>query len=169
MLNLKNKHQNNLNPKVIYVKIFSKLEEIEIALESIKERYLDLSQISILSKNLERFNDGDTDSTLVKPSLVDYWSSVYGVEQDIGFLNVPEIGTCFVLGPLAPVLLNILEEGKILGEFEGGLNGVLLGFGAKKSGIPKYTAALKNDDYLVVVRGTPKELKNIAVILEKNK
>ena len=152
------------------MKIFSKLEEIEIALERIKERYLDLSQISILSKNLERFNDGDTVSTLVKvkPSLVGYWSSVYGVEQDIGFLNVPEIGTCFVLGPLAPVLLNILEEGKILGEFEGGLNGVLLGFGAEKSRIAKYNAALKNDACLVVVRGTPEELKSIAVILEKN-
>lgn len=165
MQNLKNNADNSQNSKTLSIKSFARLEQVEFVMSTLREKNVDLHQVSILSKNLDGYNDGDTISLRNKPAIEPYWSKLLGSKQNFGFLMIPNIGACYSVGAITPVLLDVLDEGKILGEFPGGLQGILLGFGAKKEAVSKLITDLNNNNYLMIFSGTPDELKGLDVLL----
>lgn len=139
-------------PKQVIFKSFKNLMQIEKALRSVQGYDDSLIQASVLGKFPKFISDDITRLEGNNKNMQHYWKKLLGVDIKYGKFKNPEIGTVFVVGPLASIFLNKIN-GKNLGNMSTGIYGILRGLGANKYQAETYLHALNNNEFLLILRG----------------
>ena len=158
---------SNAEQKQIYLKAYQHLPELESALKAIKEEVPTGFQISILGKVVQFYRDKDLKTSTDTDTIKTYWETTLNKTIAFGSLYNPEIGDVFIVGALASTFLYELN-GKTLGMLSVGPYGILRGIGGSAAQVTAHLKMLKDDNYLLIIRGIKKELENYKRILEEN-
>ncbi|WPP50610.1 hypothetical protein [Catalinimonas niigatensis] len=120
-----------------YLKICSTLDEGEEIVRNFKNRKPPLEHLSVLGK-VTGFLEPENTASFAKLT-----------STAIHLLYVSDIGKIFVAGPLSSLLLEKID-GKALGSLEGGLVGILNGYGVSKNKTLHYLDHLRNGKLMVM-------------------
>ena len=134
---------------------FERHDQAEDAVKALQRGGIDVRLLSIVGKGyhseekvLGFFNLGDR--VKVSGRFGAFWGSLAGILLSSALLFVPVFGHLVVLGPLASTVVGGLE-GAIFGGGVGALVGVLSAAGIPKDSVVKYEAALKADEFLLMI------------------
>ena len=134
----------------LYLKACSTFYEVECAIKELKHPHDHMEYISVIGKVADHEVREFTGSST-------FLSHIYAIKTD--YLSIPEVGNIFVAGPLSSLLLEKID-GKALGSLEGGLIGILTGYGVAHKKSLKYLEDLKQGKFIVVARGYWQEEEN---------
>jgi hypothetical protein len=150
----------------IFLKAFDNLWNLEEAIKIVDERKLMDSKLSILGKLiLNEPNSVKIDSEeVIKMNL--YSKKILGSSTNFGIFSNPDFGVIFSAGFLTEIFLHKINK-KLLGELTTGPYGVLRGVGAHATQTTRYLKSLRNDNYLLILRGVDFELVELEELLEK--
>lgn len=139
----KNFSSYNLSEKLKiqrYLKICGTLSEVETIVRELNSRNPPLGHLSVLGKVAD-FSEQDFGCTIA--SLTRLTSTA------IHLLHAADLGKIFVSGALSSLLLEKID-GKALGSLEGGLVGILNGYGVNHKKTSHYLKHLKEGKLLVI-------------------
>lgn len=152
--------------KVIFLKAFNNLLNLEKAIRVVDERKLIDSQLSILGKLIlkEPNNVRNFSKETAKMNL--YSKKLLGNSTNFGVFENSDIGIIFIAGFLTEIFLHEINE-KPLGVLATGPYGILRGIGAYPDQTTKYLQSLRSDNYLLILRGDDFELVELEDLLEQ--
>jgi len=152
--------------KSIFLKAFNDLWNLEEAIKVVDERKLIDYQLSILGKLiLKGSNNVKIDGEeVVKMNL--YTKKLLGNSTNFGIFNNPDIGVLFIAGFLTEIFLHEINK-KPLGALTTGPYGILRGVGVHAEQTTRYLKSLRNDNYLLILRGIDFELVELDELLER--
>mgnify|MGYP001038049588 CR=1 FL=1 len=151
--------------KQIYFKAFQHLSHLENALKCIKREGIFNSQISILGKTTQFFEDKEIEISDEFFSIKKYWKNQLGHSVNFGSFYNPQIGTIFIVGSLASTFLHKIN-GKPLAALSSGSYGIFRGIGASKIEASAYLKLLNRGNFLLVFRGFENELHQLENLLQ---
>lgn len=93
-----------------------------------------------------------------------FWGGLWGLFFGGLFMTIPVVGHVVVLGYLASVVFSGVESAVLVGGLSA-FGAALLGIGIPKDSVIQYETALKADNFLVMVHGTPDEAVRAKAIL----
>lgn len=93
-----------------------------------------------------------------------FWGGLWGLFFGGLFLTVPAVGPVVVLGYLAATAVAALENALLVGGVSA-LGAALYGIGVPEKSVIQYEAAVKADNFLVMVHGTVTEIERAKAIL----
>ena len=141
------------------VAIYQTHEQAEQAVKELQQAGIDMKSLSIAAKDTHTdehvvgyYTAGDRMKYWGK--LGAFWGGFWGLLFGSAMFAIPGLGTILVAGPLVAWIVGALEEAAVVG----GLSAVgagLFSIGIPKDSILKYEVALKSDQFLLVVHGTP--------------
>lgn len=132
-----------LNKKLkiqLYVKICSTISEGEDIVRDLKNRNPPMGHLSIMGK-VAGFSEQDFSCTT--DGLAKLTSTT------IHLLHTADLGKIFVSGALSPLLLEKID-GKALGSLDGGLVGILNGYGVNHKKTSHYLKHIKEGKLMVI-------------------
>ncbi len=97
-----------------------------------------------------------------------FWGGFWGLLFGSAMFAIPGLGTLLVAGPLVAWIVGALEEAVVVG----GLSVVgagLFSIGIPKDSILKYEVALKTNQFLLIVHGTPETVHRAEQIIARTK
>jgi hypothetical protein len=94
-----------------------------------------------------------------------FWGGFWGLLFGSAFFLIPGIGPILAAGPVVAWIVAALEGAVEVGAL-GALGAGLYSIGIPKDSIVKYEAALKTDQFLVIVNGTAAEVAKAKDIIE---
>jgi uncharacterized membrane protein len=152
------------------VGIFDHHNEAEAAIKELNRAGIDLKKLSIVGKDYHTeenvvgyYNAGDRMKYWGKAGAI--WGGIWGLLFGSAFFWVPGVGPLVVAGPLASWIVGALEGAAVTGGMSA-LGAGLFSIGIPKDSIIAYETAIKSDKFLVVVHGTPDEVRKAKEILE---
>lgn len=173
------------------VGVFSSHEDVENALNGLRDNGFDMNQVSVIAKHDEdlnqRYRTGDTrvqepmgthettNETSYETTHVEEGAKT-GVEAGgavggltgllvgLGTLAIPGIGPIMLAGAAATAIATTLAGGAI-GAVVGGLIGGLVGLGIPEHRAQVYHDYVVDGDYLVIIDGTEAEILRAETIL----
>lgn len=155
------------------VAIYETHEQAEHAVRELQEAGIDMKSLSIAAKDTHTdehvvgyYNAGDRMKYWGK--LGAFWGGFWGLLFGSAMFAIPGLGTILVAGPLVAWIVGALEEAAIVG----GLSAVgagLFSIGIPKDSVLKYEVALKTNQFLLVVHGTPETVANAEEIISGTK
>ena len=144
--------------------IYDSMNDVENAVNKLKEGGVATEQVSIISKSLE--SEKETHGYITSGAEVGAWAGgLFGLFVGSAFLWIPGVGFTVIIGTLASTLL-AGAEGAVVGALGGGLIGNILGEKISKEHIGKYEEMLKSGNHLIVVQGSSDEAKRAYDILK---
>jgi len=174
------------------VGVFSSHEEVENALNELRDNGFDMNQVSVIAKHTEdlnqRYRIGETQvqeptetreishETRVETTRVEEGTKT-GIEAGgaiggltglligLGTLAIPGIGPIMLAGAAATAIATTLAGGAI-GAAVGGLIGGLVGLGIPEHRAQVYHDYVVDGDYLVIVDGTEAEILRAETIIK---
>ncbi|QCE40468.1 hypothetical protein [Psychroserpens sp. NJDZ02] len=153
------------NQKRVFLKSYSKFQQIEKAIEALKVSDNNNLQISIIGK----FNEDHWDDTktliALEEDMETKCKALFEYPIDFGILSNPDIGTLFITGFLVSMFLQEIEL-KEIGAMLTGPYGILRGLGIDKESAYLSLKALQKGDYLMIIRGFENELKQFEADLK---
>ena len=148
------------------VAIYDTHERAEHAVKQLQEAGMDMKSLSIAGKDMHTdehvvgyYNAGDRMKYWGKVGA--FWGGLFGS----ALFAVPGIGPILVAGPMVAWIVAGLEGAVVVG----GVSAVgagLISIGIPKDSVLKYEVALKTDNYLLVVHGTPDAVAKAKSIIE---
>ena len=155
------------------VAIYKTHEQAEQAVKELQEAGVDMKSLSIAAKDTHTdehvvgyYTAGDRMKYWGK--LGTFWGGFWGLLFGSAMFAIPGLGTILVAGPLVAWIVGALEEAAIVG----GLSAVgagLFSIGIPKDSVLKYEVALKSDQFLLVVHGTPETVATAEEIISGTK
>ena len=155
------------------VAIYATHTEAEAAVKSLQRAGIDMRTLSIVGKDSHTdehvvgyYNTGDRMKYWGKTGA--FWGGFWGMLFGSAFFAVPGIGPMLVAGPLVAWIVGALEGAALVG----GLSAIgagLYGMGIPKDSVVQYELALKTDNYLLMVHGTPIEVANAKNIIDSTR
>ena len=94
-----------------------------------------------------------------------FWGGFWGLLFGSAFFLIPGIGPILAAGPVVAWIVAALEGAVEVGAL-GALGAGLYSIGIPKDSIVKYEAALKTDQFLLIVNGTAAEVAKAKDIIE---
>ena len=94
-----------------------------------------------------------------------FWGGFWGLLFGSAFFIIPGIGPILAAGPVVAWIVAALEGAVEVGAL-GALGAGLYSIGIPKDSIVKYEAALKTDQFLLIVNGTAAEVAKAKDIIE---
>jgi len=91
-----------------------------------------------------------------------FWGGFWGLLFGSAFFMIPGLGPILAAGPVVAWIVAGLEGAVEVGALGAGLYSI----GIPKNSIVKYEAALKTDQFLLIVHGTGAEVANAKGIIE---
>lgn len=124
----------------LYLEICQSLAEGEVAVKAFKNQLPPLRHLSVLGK-----------INSMSPEDFIYATACFShlISTNTHILDISGIGEIFVVGPLSSLLLEKID-GKALGSLEGGLSGVLSGYGLSHNKILYYLEHLRKGNLMVM-------------------
>ena len=155
-------------PKVdSVVAIYDTHEQAEQAVKELQEAGIDMKSLSIAAKDTHTdehvvgyYNAGDRMKYWGKVGA--FWGGFWGLLFGSAMFAIPGIGPILVAGPLVAWIIAGLEGAVVVGGVSA-LGAALVSVGIPKDSVVKYETAVKSDQYLLLVHGTPD-----AVVTAKN-
>lgn len=142
----------------------------EEAVKELQRAGIDMGTLSIVGKDSHTdehvvgyYNTGDRMKYWGKTGA--FWGGFWGLLFGSAFFAIPGIGPMLVAGPLVAWIVGALEGAAVVG----GLSAIgagLYGMGIPKDSVLQYELALKTDNYLLMVDGTPREVANAKNIID---
>ncbi len=94
-----------------------------------------------------------------------FWGGFWGLLFGSAFFMIPGLGPILAAGPVVAWIIGALESAVVVGGVSA-LGAGLYSVGIPKDSVVKYEAALKTDQYLVIVHGTATEVAKAKDIIE---
>jgi hypothetical protein len=154
------------------VAVYNRHTEVERAVKELQKSGFNLGKLSVIGKDYHSaesvvgyYHAGGRMKYWGRFGA--FWCGMWTLTLGAAFFLVPGIGPVLVAGHLTPAILGVLEETALV---VGGLT--VIGAGLYSLGIPEdsiaeYEAALKADQFLLLVQGTADELAKAYRILVK--
>src|SRR5579863_4463201 len=134
----------------------------EEALKKLQGRGIDMRTLSIVGKDTHTdehavgyYNTGDRMKYWGKVGA--FWGGFWGLFFGSAFFMIPGLGPILAAGPVVAWIVAGLEGAVEVGAL-GALGAGLYSIGIPKDSIVKYEAALKTDQFLLIVHGTTAEV-----------
>ena len=151
------------------VAVFAHHHSAEDAVKSLAGAGFDITKVNIAGKGCHKeekvvgfYNAGDRIKFWGKYGA--FWGSLWGLFVGGLFMTLPIMGPIVVLGHLGAMVLGA-AEGAVLGGGLSALGAALVSIGIPKNSVINYEAAVKADNFLVMVDGSPGEVERAKTIL----
>lgn len=144
--------------KSALLKSYSKISQIETHIKQICNTNIEDIQISVLHKS---------EDNLKNPVFSELWKNLtqncinpFILSSKFGIVANPEVGNIAISGFLTPMFLQEIN-GKNIGEMATGIYGILKGLNIDYNSINFCLKTLKQNHYLLIVRGAESDLIKI--------
>jgi uncharacterized membrane protein len=155
------------------VAVYETHTEAEGAVKELQRAGVDMRSLSIVGKDSHTdehvvgyYNTGDRMKYWGKTGA--FWGGFWGLLFGSAFFAIPGIGPVLVAGPVVAWIVGALEGAVAIG----GLSAIgagLYGMGIPKDSVVKYELALKTDQFLLLVHGTPTEVERAKDVIESTR
>ena len=152
------------------VAIYPTHTEADQAVKELQRGGVDMHKLSIVGKGYHTdehavgyYNAGDRMKYWGK--LGAFWGGFWGLLFGSAFFIIPGLGPILAAGPVVAWIVGALEGAVVVGGVSA-LGAGLYGMGIPKDSIVKYEAALKTDQFLLIVHGTAAEVAKAKDIIE---
>jgi uncharacterized membrane protein len=140
------------------------------AVKELQRGGIDLHKLSIVGKGYHTdehavgyYNTGDRMKYWGKVGA--FWGGFWGLLFGSAFFMIPGLGPILAAGPIVAWIVGALEGAVVVGGVSA-LGAGLYSMGIPKDSIVKYEAALKTDQFLLIVHGTAAEVAKAKDIIE---
>jgi hypothetical protein len=152
------------------VAVYHTHTEADQAVKELQRGGVDMRKLSIVGKGYHTdeqvvgyYNTGDRMKYWGKTGA--FWGGFWGLLFGSAFFAIPGLGPILVAGPLVAWIVAALEGAVVVGGLSA-LGAGLYSIGIPKDSIVKYEAALKTDQFLLIVHGTASEVAKAKDIIE---
>jgi uncharacterized membrane protein len=155
------------------VALYETHHEAEQAVRELQESGVDMQKLSIVGKDyyteeevVGYYTTGDRMKAWGKSGA--FWGGLWGLLFGSAFFVIPGIGPLLAAGPVVGWIVGALEGAAVVGGFS------VLGAGMFSLGIPKdsiieYETQIKAGKFMVIVHGSPDEVKKTEAALAATK
>jgi hypothetical protein len=151
------------------VAVFAHHHTAEDAVKKLAGAGFDITKVNIAGKGCHKeekvvgfYNAGDRVKFWGQYGA--FWGGLWGLFVGGLFMTLPVVGPIVVLGHLGAMVLGA-AEGAVLGGSLSALGAALVSIGIPKNSVINYEAAIKADNFLVMVDGSPQEVERAKAIL----
>jgi uncharacterized membrane protein len=144
--------------------------EADQAVKELQRGGVDLHKLSIVGKGYHTdehavgyYNTGDR--MMYWGKIGAFWGGFWGLLFGSAFFIIPGLGPILAAGPVVAWIVAALEGAALVGGVSA-LGAGLYSIGIPKDSIVKYEAALKTDQFLLIVHGTAAEVAKAKDIIE---
>jgi len=152
------------------VAIYHTHTDADRAVKELQRGGVDMHKLSIVGKGYHTdehavgyYNTGDRMKYWGKVGA--FWGGFWGLLFGSAFFIIPGLGPILAAGPVVAWIVAGLEGAVEVGAL-GALGAGLFSIGIPKDSIVKYEAALKTDQFLLIVHGTAAEVAKAKDIIE---
>jgi uncharacterized membrane protein len=152
------------------VAVYPTHTEADQAVKELQRGGVDLHKLSIVGKGYHTdehavgyYNTGDRMMYWGKVGA--FWGGFWGLLFGSAFFVIPGLGPILAAGPVVAWIVGALESAVMVGGVSA-LGAGLYSMGIPKDSIVKYEAALKTDQFLLIVHGTAAEVAKAKDIIE---
>jgi uncharacterized membrane protein len=152
------------------VAVYSTHTQADQAVKELQRAGVDLHKLSIVGKGYHTdehavgyYNTGDRMRYWGKVGA--FWGGFWGLLFGSAFFLIPGLGPILAAGPVVTWIVAALEGAVEVGAL-GALGAGLYSIGIPKDSIVKYEAALKSDQFLLILNGTTAEVAKAKDIIE---
>jgi uncharacterized membrane protein len=152
------------------VAVYPTHTEADQAVKELQRGGVDLHKLSIVGKGYHTdehavgyYNTGDRMMYWGKVGA--FWGGFWGLLFGSAFFVIPGLGPILAAGPVVAWIVGALESAVMVGGVSA-LGAGLYSMGIPKDSIVKYEAALKTDQFLLIVHGTAAEVTKAKDIIE---
>ena len=151
------------------VAVYRTHDEADQAVNELQRAGVDMRNLSIVGKGYHTdeqavgyYNTGDRMKYWGKVGA--FWGGFWGLLFGSAFFMIPGLGPILAAGPVVAWIVAGLEGALEVGAL-GALGAGLYSIGIPKDSIVKYEAALKTDQFVLIVHGTAAEVTNAKKII----
>jgi len=152
------------------VAIYHTHTEADRAVKELQRGGVDMHKLSIVGKGYHTdehavgyYNTGDRMKYWGKVGA--FWGGFWGLLFGSAFFMIPGLGPILAAGPVVAWIVGALESAAVVGGV-GAIGAGLYSIGIPKDSVMKYEAALKTDQFLLIVHGTAAEVATAKDIIE---
>ncbi len=152
------------------VAIYPTHTEADQAVKELQRGGVDMKKLSIVGKGYHTdehavgyYNTGDRMKYWGKIGA--FWGGFWGLLFGSAFFIIPGLGPILAAGPVVGWIVGALESAAVVGGVSA-LGAGLFSMGIPKDSVVKYEAAIKTDQFLVIVHGTATEVAKAKDIIE---
>lgn len=152
------------------VAIYPTHTEADQAVKELQRGGVDMKKLSIVGKGYHTdehavgyYNTGDRMKYWGKIGA--FWGGFWGLLFGSAFFIIPGLGPILAAGPVVGWIVGALESAAVVGGVSA-LGAGLFSMGIPKDSVVKYEAAIKTDQFLVIVNGTAAEVAKAKDIIE---
>ncbi len=152
------------------VAIYPTHTEADQAVKELQRGGVDMKKLSIVGKGYHTdehavgyYNTGDRMKYWGKIGA--FWGGFWGLLFGSAFFMIPGLGPILAAGPVVGWIVGALESAAVVGGVSA-LGAGLFSMGIPKDSVVKYEAAIKTDQFLVIVHGTAPEVAKAKDIIE---
>jgi uncharacterized membrane protein len=152
------------------VAVYPTHTEADQAVKALQRGGVDMHNLSIVGRGYHTdeqavgyYNTGDRMKYWGKVGA--FWGGFWGLLFGSAFFMIPGLGPILAAGPVVAWIVAGLEGAVEVGAL-GALGAGLYSIGIPKDSIVKYEAAIKTDQFLLIVHGTPAEVAKAKDIIE---
>jgi uncharacterized membrane protein len=144
------------------VSIFPNQDQAEAAIKALKAGGISLKNLSLVGRGVHTeehvigyYNAGDR--MLAWGGNGAFWGGIWGLLFGSAFFWVPGVGPLMLAGPIVAWILGALEGALVVGGLSA-LGAALFSIGIPNNSILEYEAAIKTEQFVLVVDGTHEDL-----------
>jgi uncharacterized membrane protein len=152
------------------VAVYPTHTEADQAVKELQRGGVDLHKLSIVGRGYHTdehavgyYNTGDRMKYWGKVGA--FWGGFWGLLFGSAFFIIPGLGPILAAGPVVAWIVGALESAVMVGGVSA-LGAGLYSIGIPKDSVVKYEAALKTDQFLLIVHGTAAEVAKAKAIIE---
>jgi hypothetical protein len=152
------------------VAVYPTHTEADQAVKELQRGGVDMRKLSIVGKGYHTdehavgyYNAGDRMKYWGKAGA--FWGGFWGLLFGSAFFMIPGLGPILAAGPVVGWIVGALENAALVGGISA-LGAGLFSMGIPKDSVVKYEAALKTDQFLLIVNGTAAEVAKAMDIIE---
>ncbi|SNS71480.1 hypothetical protein SAMN05421770_10241 [Granulicella rosea] len=152
------------------IAVYKTHKQAEAAIKDLQEAGVDMQSLSIAAKDTHTdehvvgyYNAGDRMKYWGK--LGAFWGGFWGLLFGSAMFAIPGIGPILVAGPLVAWIVAGLEGAVVVGGVSA-IGAGLVSIGIPKDSVLQYDIALKTDQFLLLVHGTPDQVSRAKAIIE---
>jgi len=152
------------------VAVYPTHTEADQAVKELQRGGVHLHKLSIVGKGYHTdehavgyYNTGDR--MMYWGKIGAFWGGFWGLLFGSAFFMIPGLGPILAAGPVVAWIVAALEGAAVVGGVSA-LGAGLYSMGIPKDSIVKYEAALKTDQFLLIVHGTAAEVAKAKDIIE---
>ena len=163
--------QNALLNDTAAVAVFANHDFADAAVKQLASSGFDVKKVTVIGRGFHTednvtgfYTTGDRMKFWGKYGA--FWGGIWGLLFGGVFLTIPVIGPLLVVGHLAAVVAAGVEGALVVGGLSA-FGAALYSIGIPKDSVLHYEKAIKADEFLVIVHGTPQEVERAHDILQK--